>query len=49
MAKKVKKKSTVSRAVQTAKKAATSAARSTRKAVKNIMPGRRAKKKSSRR
>jgi hypothetical protein len=49
MAKKVKKQSAVSRAAQTAKKAATSAARSTRKAVKNIMPGRRAKKKSSRR
>ena len=49
MAKKAKKKSTVSRAVQTAKKAATSAARSTRIVVKNIMPGRKTKKKSSRR
>ena len=49
MAKKAKTKSTVSRAVQTAKKAATAAARSTRKAVKNIMPGRKAKRKSSRR
>ena len=49
MAKKVKKKSAVSRAAQTAKKAATSAARSTRNAAKTMMPGRKAKKKSSRR
>ena len=49
MAKKAKKKSAVSRAVRTVKKAATSTAGSTRKVVKTMMPGRKAKKKSSRR
>ena len=49
MAKKAKKKSAVSQAVRTVKKAATHTARSTRKAVQKIMPGRKAKKKSSRR
>jgi hypothetical protein len=49
MAKKTKKKSAVSRAVRTVKKAATHTARSTRKAVKKMIPGRTAKKKSSRR
>ena len=44
MAKKAKKKSAVSRAIGTVKKAATSTARSTRKAVKKMMPGRKAKK-----
>jgi hypothetical protein len=50
MAKKVKKKSAVSRAVRTVTKTVRSAALSTRKAVKKIMPGKkRARKKSSRR
>jgi hypothetical protein len=49
MAKKAKKKSAVSRAVRTVKKAAATAMRSTRKAVKKVMPGRKAKKRSSRR
>ena len=41
MAKKAKKKSAVSRAVRTVKKAAASTARSTRKVVKKMMPGER--------
>ena len=49
MAKKAKKKSTVSKAVRTVKKASASMARSTRKVAKMMMPGRTAKKKSSRR
>ena len=43
MVKKAKKKSPISRAVRKVKKAATSAARSTGKAVKKMMPGRKAK------
>jgi predicted NodU family carbamoyl transferase len=39
MANKAKKKSAVSRAVRTVKKAATSTARSTRKVVKKMIPG----------
>ena len=50
MAKKAKKRSAVSRAVRTVKKAASSAARSTQKAVKKMMPGtKRRKNKSARR
>jgi hypothetical protein len=49
MAKKAKKKSAVSKAVRTVKKAAASTARSTRKVAKKMMPGRTAKKRSSRR
>jgi hypothetical protein len=49
MAKKAKKKSAASRAVRTVKKGATSTARSTRKVVKKMMPGRKTKTKSSRR
>jgi hypothetical protein len=49
MAKKAKKKSAVSRAVRTVKKAALSATKTTARAVKKIMPGKKkAKKKPSR-
>ena len=47
MAKRAKKKSVVSRSVRTVKKAAKSAAKTTKRAVKKMMPGR-PKKESSR-
>jgi hypothetical protein len=48
MAKRAKKKSVVSRAVRTVKKAATSAAKTTKRAAKKMIPGKKAKRKSSR-
>ena len=47
MAKRAKKKSVVSRSVRTVKKAAKSAAKTSKRAVKKMMPGK-ANKKSSR-
>ena len=48
MAKRAKKKSVVSRAVRTVKKAAKSAAKTTKHAAQKMMPGKKAKRKSSR-
>ena len=48
MAKRAKKKSVVSRSVRKVKKAAKSAAKTTKRAAKKMMPGKKAKRKSSR-
>ena len=46
MAKRAKKKSVVSRSVRTVKKAAKSAAKTTKRAVKKMMPGKRRQKRN---